>query len=318
MSKSQKTDKDTGRNTQIGNQDIIEHDERMVPQFHKGNEIYGEHLARYEASRQLVKDKIVLDVASGSGYGTELLSRDAKKVYGVDVSAEAIEYSKKHFGKKNIEYIVGNGDELPLDSASVEVVTSFETIEHIENYKKFLKEVKRVLKKDGMFVVSTPNDLEFTEGNHFHLHQFNETELFDLLKKDYKYVERYYQTTWLFNLIGQEKSFKEEWVDPVSVMQTTTIQNKQVLYFYFICSDKPIKAKVPFLGAIGEHWSERQIREKEHLTQKHIKNLEDISQGNVSYIRKLEADIAVLQAELEEQKKSSVKKALSKIKKSKK
>jgi ubiquinone/menaquinone biosynthesis C-methylase UbiE len=313
-----KTTVNSARNTQVGKKDIVEHDERMVPEFHKGNEIYGEHLARYEVGREYVTGKIVLDVASGSGYGTKILSHDAKKVYGVDISSSAINYAKKYYANNNLEYRVGEGSQLPVEDNSIEVVTSFETIEHIADYKKFLKEVKRVLTNDGQFIVSTPNDLEFTQGNHFHLHQFNEEELIGLLKEQYKYVDAYYQTTWLFNIVGPSQHFTDEWVESVRVMQTTKLPKEKVLYFYFVCSDEPITQKMKPLGAIGEHWSERAVREKDNLTAAHIDNLENINRGNVEYIKKLEGDLYKLMKELEWEKRSVTKKLVHKMNRIKK
>ena len=119
---------------------ILENDyERMVPEFHKGTIIYGEHLVRYLAAQQIVKGKTVLDIASGSGYGTYSLAKTAKKVYGVDVLADAIHYSKQNYNKSNIEYLQGDGVAIPLKDNSVDVVVSFETIEHIEDYRTFME-----------------------------------------------------------------------------------------------------------------------------------------------------------------------------------
>lgn len=299
QSKGSNNKKLTGRNVQSAHRDQIEHDERMVPEYHKGYELYGEHIARYQATLPLVKNKTVLDVASGSGYGTKMIAQAARKVYGVDISQEAIKYSQKYYSAANIEYLVGDGSKLPLEDGKVDVVTSFETIEHIADYKTFLSETKRVLKPEGLLVVSTPNDLEFIPGNHFHLHQFTEQELKQLLRKYYKYVEPYYQTTWVFNFIGNGNSLSREWTQHIPVTQTLTIPNEKVLYFYFLCSDKPLdQVVVEPVGAIGEHWSERSIHEKDQLTQNHIRNLEEMERGHKKYIHKLENDIESIQDEL--------------------
>jgi ubiquinone/menaquinone biosynthesis C-methylase UbiE/uncharacterized coiled-coil protein SlyX len=267
--KTEATGRDLQRDDNLG----IEHDERMVPHVHKGHEIYGEHVSRYEAATELVAGKTVLDVASGSGYGTALLARTAKQVYGVDISQNAVDYATAQYGAANIEFITGAGDDLPLDDASVDVVVSFETIEHIAAYKTFLSEVTRVLKSDGMFIVSTPNDLEFTPGNHFHLHQFGEDELTNLLRKQFKHVVKYYQTTWVFSMIGDKSSYEQEWQQPVTVMQTTPASADKVLYFYFVCSNKPIRQPIATQGAIGEHWSERTLHERNQRAEQTITDL---------------------------------------------
>ncbi len=69
----------------IGKAELVNDYERMVPEFHKDNLIYAEHITRYMAAKPLMKNKVVLDIASGSGYGTKMLAETAKYVYGVDV-----------------------------------------------------------------------------------------------------------------------------------------------------------------------------------------------------------------------------------------
>ena len=67
--------------------------ERMIPEFNEGEEIYLEHITRYIFASQFIKDKIVLDIACGSGYGSDyLLKNGARKVIGVDISKETVEY----------------------------------------------------------------------------------------------------------------------------------------------------------------------------------------------------------------------------------
>jgi ubiquinone/menaquinone biosynthesis C-methylase UbiE len=232
----------------------------MVPEFHEGGLIYAEHVTRYLAAKSIVKGKVVLDIASGSGYGTKMLAEDAKFVYGVDINETAINYSQKRYGGKNIKYLVGDGESIPLDDDSVDVVITFETIEHIKNYKKFLMEVERVLKKDGIAIVSTPNDVEFAEGNHFHLHEFKYKELVDLLGKHFKNIDSYFQSTWKYVSIGTEKELSED-IDG-KVLNLTNKTRDQHLYFYLICSNRKIIEKIQHVAALGEHYSDRILHEQ--------------------------------------------------------
>ncbi|MFZ2545281.1 MAG: class I SAM-dependent methyltransferase [Candidatus Saccharimonadales bacterium] len=241
---------------------VLENDyERMVPEFHKNHLIYAEHVTRYLAAKPVVKDKIVLDIASGSGYGTKILSEAAKYVYGVDVNDKAIIYSKENYAGKNIEYRIGDGEKIPLDDNSIDVVVTFETIEHIKNYKKFLSEVKRVLKNDGLLILSTPNDVEFAEGNHFHLHEFKYDELVNLAKKYFKNIAPYFQSTWKYVSVGTEKDLEGD----VSgeTLNLTKKTRDQHLYFYLLCSNRMITETVDHIAALGEHYSDRQLHEKE-------------------------------------------------------
>lgn len=272
---------------------ILENDsERMIPEFHKHSLIYAEHLTRYLVAKELIKDKVVLDIASGSGYGTKLLSEGAKKVYGVDVNEKAVAYSRQNYNSKNIEYLVGNGERIPLEDSSVDVVVTFETIEHIENYGLFIKEVKRVLKDDGIAVVSTPNDLEFAEGNHFHLHEFEYDELVKLLEKDFKYIDSYYQATSKFVAIGRDSVFNQEGKLNIPILNLSPIDASKYLYFYLICSNRKITEKIESIGAIGEHYSDREMMKNHVAVTSQINSLKDA-------VQTLETDRVKLSRELE-------------------
>ena len=238
--------------------------ERMVPEYHKQTLTYAEHLTRYESASEIVKNKTVLDIASGSGYGTKMLANHARFVYGVDVNSKAVEYSRQEFGASNIEYLVGDGQKIPLDDNSVEVVTTFETIEHIKDYEKFLDEIVRVMRDDGVAVVSTPNDLEFAEGNHFHLHEFEYEELYNLLKKRFRYIDPYFQATSKFVAVGSSDFFEEEGLKNITLQNMAKISKNKYLYFYMVCSNKKITRRIKTLGAIGEHYSDRDLMQQRH------------------------------------------------------
>jgi ubiquinone/menaquinone biosynthesis C-methylase UbiE len=235
--------------------------ERMIPEFHKGGStwglVYAEHFTRYYCAQDLVKGKVVLDIACGSGYGTQLLAKGAKKVYGVDVSRDAVEYARKKFPAKNVEYLTGDATKIPLDDNSVDVVVTFETIEHIKDYHRFLTEVKRVLKDDGLAIISTPNDTEFAEGNHFHVHEFTYKELIREVKKYFKNIDSYFQATWKYVAIGSDKFMQQEGLISTPTLGLAPLQPDQYLYFYLLCSNRAIKEKVDSIAALGGHYSDR-------------------------------------------------------------
>jgi ubiquinone/menaquinone biosynthesis C-methylase UbiE len=226
----------------------------MVPELHKGKNIYGAHIGRYQAGLSLVKDKVILDIASGSGYGTKLMAAEAKKVYGVDVDKNAISYAKEHYSAKNIEYILGDGESIPITNGTVDVVVSYETIEHIPDYKKFLTEVKRVLKPGGILLLSTPNDLEYIEDNHFHLHEFKYNELKKLVRSYFKFRKDYFQTLWFYSTILPTSMQEKEWDQSILTSATVALRPEQAIYFFMICSDKEIQEEIAPQGVIGEHY----------------------------------------------------------------
>src|SRR5688572_2803373 len=167
--------------------------ERMVPEFHRPSLMYIDHVNRYMAATDAVRGKRVLDIASGSGYGSALLAESATSVVGVDVSPDAVSYASREHARSNVEFRVGNAEHIPVDDSSVDVVVTFETIEHVADYERFVAEIDRVLAPGGVALISTPNDLEFIEGNHFHLHEFVYDELMELVGRHFSFVRPYFQ-----------------------------------------------------------------------------------------------------------------------------
>lgn len=155
-----------------------------------------EHLCRYNMVVDLVKGKVVLDAACGSGYGSNELAKNATKVVGMDISEEAVAYAKEKYHRDNLEYIVGSVETLPFENQSIDVVVSFETIEHVNEdiQNAFLKEIKRVLKPDGYLIMSTPNKKTFTDmrsgrSSEYHVKEFYYEEYRDFLKQEFQYVD---------------------------------------------------------------------------------------------------------------------------------
>ncbi|MEO6565391.1 MAG: methyltransferase domain-containing protein [Casimicrobiaceae bacterium] len=160
--------------------------ERFVPGL--PGEIAHEHWHRYAFARRFITGKRVLDVASGDGYGSALLAAVAGSVVGVDVDVAAIGHARTTYaGRTNLRFEVGSAAALPLPDASVDVVVSFETIEHLprEMQAPMLAEIARVLAADGMLMLSAPNPVEYSVArnyhNPFHLHEPPRAELDALL-----------------------------------------------------------------------------------------------------------------------------------------
>ncbi|MBI4973792.1 class I SAM-dependent methyltransferase [Candidatus Roizmanbacteria bacterium] len=175
---------------------IIPDLERIIPDqlSRHSRRLFMEHIDRYNFALPYVHDKMVADVACGSGYGSHLLANNgAKKVTGIDCDRKTIQYAKKRYPRCNITYKVGEAEDLPLSTISIDVVVSFETIEHIENPKRFLSEAKRVLKKSGLLIISTPNKKYSIGDNPFHFSEHNLEEFNQLLKKYFRDVIIYGQ-----------------------------------------------------------------------------------------------------------------------------
>lgn len=160
---------------------------------------WGEHIHRYEeVIKYLSGNETILDIACGSGFGTHLLSsRSTGKVYGGDLSSEAVNLSKNAWVKDNLSYDIMDGTKLKFDDDFFDVVVSFETIEHTTSFNEMVKEFKRVVKPNGIIYLSTPNiKINSPSGiikNPYHAQEWDYTELNNILRKHFKKFKLYGQ-----------------------------------------------------------------------------------------------------------------------------
>ncbi len=227
--------------------------ERMIPALHRGLNKYGAHLIRYQAALPFIKDRTVLDIACGTGYGSQLMAKTAKKVYGVDLSAESVAYATEHHGAKNIEFLAGDAIKIPLPDQAVDIVVSYETIEHVPDYKAFLAEVKRVMKPAGTLIISSPNSAVSLGGNQYHHKEFNLAEFKTALKENFQYHEMYHQSLWLYNTLLKEKLQSEEWQKGLPTAKVAVAKPEESEFFVAIASDGKITKAVDPAGIITEY-----------------------------------------------------------------
>jgi GT2 family glycosyltransferase/SAM-dependent methyltransferase len=151
-----------------------------------GPQVEIEHLHRYFLARALCRGLDVLDVASGEGYGSAFLAQTALSVIGVELDVKAVAHAQTTYVAPNLRYLQGDARRLPLIDACVDVVVSFETIEHFYQHDSFLAEVRRVLRPGGRFVVSSPERDVYspagTPPNPHHVRELTRTELLTLLR----------------------------------------------------------------------------------------------------------------------------------------
>jgi len=219
------------------------------------DEIAFEHLHRYHTVSEIVKDKIVLDIASGEGYGTALLAKYAEKVFGVDIDTATVEHAqKKYAGIGNIEFIIGSADNIPLPDHSIDVVISYETIEHLDEptQEKFLHEIKRVLKKGGKLVISTPDKINYSDRyahtNEFHLKEFTSEEFFDFLKSYFGHIIPYLQGYEIVGAITESEPKKVVSLRVTDWKRSTRPFSRK--YLISICSDKPFPKNPDFSSVV--------------------------------------------------------------------
>ncbi|HET7780116.1 MAG TPA: class I SAM-dependent methyltransferase, partial [Rudaea sp.] len=116
--------------------------ERFTPECVR--EIWYEHWHRYVFARAFTQGRRVLDAACGEGYGSALLARFADHVVGVDSDAASIRHATQRYARANLAYVRASVTDLPLADASVDLVVSFETVEHLEAQAAMLAEFRRV------------------------------------------------------------------------------------------------------------------------------------------------------------------------------
>ncbi|MBM7322291.1 class I SAM-dependent methyltransferase [Agrobacterium pusense] len=164
--------------------------ERYIPGV--GGSIALEHEHRYRMCIDAVKGKKVLDIACGEGFGSALLSKSAEFVFGVDIDADAVKHASTTYTSENVAYLQGSCSQIPLDDCSVDVVVSFETIEHHDEHEQMMVEIRRVLKPGGALIISSPDKKTYTDArnfkNKFHVKELYYHEFQELLDKHFKHV----------------------------------------------------------------------------------------------------------------------------------
>ena len=216
--------------------------ERFIP-----NQITGkiaiEHLSRYHSVVDIIKGKNVLDLACGEGYGSFIMAGKAKSVLGIDIDQEAINQARQIYKKENLIFQQGSAEQIPVDDNQFDVVVSFETIEHIPEtiQKKFLQEARRVLRPDGILVISTPDKALYSDErnyhNKFHIKEFYYDEFQSFLQSTFSQVEILRQGT---AQIGKQevgiitKQFKY-------ISDNSFAQNDNLLYLVAVCGENNVK-----------------------------------------------------------------------------
>lgn len=151
-----------------------------------------EHLHRYAVAQQVVCGRFAVDIACGEGYGTSLLAQTARYVLGIDVSVETTAYASVHYRRGNVAFAAGACADIPVATHRVDVVVSFETLEHHDQHEQMMKEIKRVLRPDGVLIISTPDKREYSDlpgyRNPFHVKELYRDEFETLLKLHFRHV----------------------------------------------------------------------------------------------------------------------------------
>ncbi|HLR63478.1 MAG TPA: class I SAM-dependent methyltransferase [Lentibacillus sp.] len=174
--------------------------ERIIPEYMKvTDEMLIEHVARYFFAVDYVYGR-VLDIASGAGYGTHILTKKGKgtvdEVVGIDFDPETVKYAKGAYHHPHSMFMEGDITDpaLPEKLGQFDCIVSFETIEHVAEEEQFLKNIYKLLKSSGTLILSTPfgKGRGKPSGSPFHVHQLTTVEFMDLFP-DYSSAAFYFQ-----------------------------------------------------------------------------------------------------------------------------
>lgn len=220
-------------------------------------EIAYEHCHRYAFARRYVAGRRVLDAACGEGYGSALLAGVAQSVVGVDIDAEVVAKAAARYGKPGkLSFEEASVARLPLPDASVDVVVSFETIEHLEaaDQPRTLAEFARVLAPGGILILSSPNRPEYSDArsyaNPFHLHELDRDELAQLLLPQFSAQRWFRQRRYLGSAIWNEDPGERFEALSGSATDIGTAVVPPAMYFIVVAAGAP-DALPPLVPALS-------------------------------------------------------------------
>jgi SAM-dependent methyltransferase len=149
--------------------------ERTVPGIPEENYWFRRHEAAYAALLPSCAGATVLEAGCGEGYGAALIAQRAKRVLAVDYDEPTVAHVARRY--PHLWTIRGNLAFLPAASSTVDVVATFQVIEHLWDQGGFLAECRRVLRPGGRLIVTTPNRLTFTPDSDTPLNPYHTREL---------------------------------------------------------------------------------------------------------------------------------------------
>lgn len=249
------------------------------------------HLNRYFLAKFCCNGKVVLDVACGEGYGSYLLSKwGAKEVIGIDVSVKAISKANRMFKLDNINFEISNAEKMTnLPNSFFDLIVSFETIEHLQNPKKFLNEILRVAKRNAIIIITCPNDYFYypngTSNNKYHLKKYNFKEFKDFTKQvlgnnvEYLlgvYASGYINTKAKKNQLKQNQEYMLNFsnIDTLAVPPDTDITENNSCYYIGIWNSKVSHSAVIYPYSHNEMMN---------LQNKYIKEIKSLQNQTIKF-----------------------------------
>jgi len=152
--------------------------------------------------------KKVLDYGCGNGYGSFLLAEHSLQVKAVDIYQEVISACQKKYKRSNLSFQIVKPGRIQFKDNFFDIVVSLQVIEHVHDVSAYLSELKRVLKKDGLLIITTPNRkyrlYPFQRPkNPYHLREYS-------LRQLKKQLCRYFKHVKILGICGDEEIYNIE------------------------------------------------------------------------------------------------------------
>ncbi len=228
--------------------------ERFIP--HQTDPILAlEHYHRYYFASRFVNQKKVLDCACGEGYGSAFLAKFAQSVLGIDIDVKAVEHARKTYAAiPNLSFEAGSCDTAP-EQSDFDIAVSFELLEHLDpdTQDRFLANIQHTLKRDGLFLISSPEKIEYAETypakNEYHKHEMTLPEFLEFLGKYFKHVHLCAQRVLTLSTMWQPGNrqdapfhfhVRNDLLEEIPKESSFS----QPLYLVAICSNEPIPSTV--------------------------------------------------------------------------
>jgi SAM-dependent methyltransferase len=147
------------------------------------------------AARQLelLEHRVILDLSCGTGYGTDYLGAYADLVVGIDLAQAILAKSRAAYSRSNGAFLAMDGCALGFHDAAFDCIVSQDTIEHIQDDHRFVSELTRVLKPNGMLIILTPHGKGrgVTPNDPYHIREYTQEEFRSLLAPHFSTIHWY-------------------------------------------------------------------------------------------------------------------------------
>lgn len=271
--------------------------ERFTPECVR--EIWYEHYHRYAFARPLAAGRRVLDAACGEGYGSALLAQTAASVLGLDIAATAVAHARARYGNvPNLRFEEADVTRLDLEPASVDLVVSFETLEHVERQEALVDGFARALTDDGLLLISSPDKATYSDAagfrNEYHVRELYRDELLALLAPRFPHVRLYGQRL-LFQsaLWAIDDDLAAGPAQAVTAGDDGSVEpglKYPPMYYVALCSRRPLPDGLPGSAWFGDR-DESVYRHYNHEIRKNM-----AAGGRIA---ELEREVAQLRARLD-------------------